>query len=469
MNLLLSYYIDKNSIEAWKTKYSGAGQKVIMYKFKGTNGRYLNSFDVKFKEFIAVEGIPRTEWPTYDNGQLLHKQYTVPMIETKLFYKENGIYYKSEKGKVFEKYLELDMNSDEKWLINFLLLMDSTIVNRENYLISRSVDISNIFNTYTSEVFSARACADLFINRSVFVGKRIKEIAYYDYLYLNAFYLEPEFLRLYSSASDQERKELHEYVYNNWETGNSNCCISQKFISTNYSVPELIDDLKIFMYSLQLSRVKYTNFESTINEIVRIYESDYDIDKEKVLEFIFDNRNIFEPILINVYNVEETEDIEDVDGDVNIDVSSITVDISSSTDYPEPRIDDTTIVGKQQLKSIFAMRKKIAREKSGYKCELETYKGCKYFTSKTTKQNYVEVHHFVPREFRNNFENSVDVLANYITLCPHCHRMIHLATDRERVDIIRFIYSQRKERLKRCGLEVQFEDLLSFYNVEGEI
>ena len=163
------------------------------------------------------------------------------------------------------------------------------------------------------------------------------------------------------------------------------------------------------------------------------------------------------------------EDIEDIDGDANIDVSSITVDISSSTDYPEPRIDDTTIVGKQQLKSIFAMRKKIAREKSGYKCELETYKGCKYFTSKTTKQNYVEVHHFVPREFRNNFENSVDVLANYITLCPHCHRMIHLATDRERVDIIRFIYSQRKERLKRCGLEVQFEELLSFYNVEGEI
>ncbi len=120
------------------------------------------------------------------------------------------------------------------------------------------------------------------------------------------------------------------------------------------------------------------------------------------------------------------------------------------------------------FKNYIAMRKKIAREKFNYTCELEMLNGCRYFTSKTTKHNYIEVHHFIPREFRNNFENSVDVLANYITLCPHCHRMIHLATDRERVNIIRYIYNQRKDRLKNCGIEVEFEDLLNFYNVENE-
>lgn len=290
----------------------------------------------------------------------------------------------------------------------------------------------------------------------------------YDYLYLNSFYLDPEFLKMYYEASDSDRKELHEYVYNNWNHRNCNCCLSQKFLSTNYSVPELIDDLKIYMYSLQLSKLRYTNFENTIDEIISIYDSDYDINKELVLNFVIENRNIFEPILINVYNVEDAEDIEDTEKENDIDSTDITIDINPDGDRPEPRIDDTTIVGKRQLKSIFAMRKKIAREKSGYKCELETYKGCRYFTSKTTKQNYVEVHHFVPREFRNNFENSVDVLANYITLCPHCHRMIHLATDRERVDIIRFIYSKRKGRLKNCGLEVEFEDLKNFYNIEEE-
>ena len=142
--------------------------------------------------------------------------------------------------------------------------------------------------------------------------------------------------------------------------------------------------------------------------------------------------------------------------------------LEESIDIPEPRIDDTTIVGKQMLKNIFAIRKKIAREKSNYKCELEEYKGCRYFTSKTTNHNYVEVHHFVPREFRNNYENSIDVLANYITLCPHCHKMIHLATDRERIDAIRYIFNQRKDRLESCGLHVELKDLLNYYNIESE-
>ena len=230
-----------------------------------------------------------------------------------------------------------------------------------------------------------------------------------------------------------------------------------------------IDDLKIFTFSLLMNKIKYTDFEDTIEAIVHLYSKDYDINEEAVRDFVLENKNIFEPILINVYKIEEEEDTEEEsEEDITIDPTTITVDITSTGDRPEPRIDDTTIVGKQQLRSIFAMRKKIAREKSHYTCELENYKGCRYFTSKTTNHNYVEVHHFVPREFRNNFENSVDVLANYITLCPHCHRLIHLATDRERIDVIRYIYNQRKDRLKNCGIEVEFEDLLSFYNVETE-
>ena len=221
------------------------------------------------------------------------------------------------------------------------------------------------------------------------------------------------------------------------------------------------------VFSKEFRKLKYNDFEETINQILKLYE-DYDIDSDKLLSFLIDNKNVFEPILMNVFKVEDIDDSEEETEEEIYDPRSINVDITYSGDRPEPRIDDTTIVGKQQLRTIFAMRKKIAREKSNYTCELEMLNGCRYFTSKTTKHNYIEVHHFVPREFRNNFENSVDVLANYITLCPHCHRMIHLATDRERVNIIRYIYNQRKDRLKNCGIEVEFEDLLNFYNVENE-
>ena len=465
MNILLSYYLDKNSIHEWKEKFSSAAQKLIMYKFKGTNGRYLTSFDTKFKEFLSVEGLSRNEWPTYDNGQLIHKQYTVPMIESKLFYKEEGIYYKTAKGKLYEDYLTLELNKDEKWLLNYLLLVDSTILNKENYIINRSLEINDILVNSTSDYFVAKACSEFFIDKNNIINQ--KDLAWYDYLYLNVFYLEPEFLRLYVSASENERNELKEFVYKNFEHRNSSCCISKKFLSTNYSVPEIIDDLKIFMFSLQINKIKYSDFESTMKSIVEMYSANYDINKSTILNFIFDNKYIFEPILMNLFKVEDVEDIEEnKEEDYCIDQLNIPVNIADMSDRPEARIDDTTIEGKQQLRNIFAMRKKIAREKSGFTCELETYKGCRYFTSKTTNHNYVEVHHFVPREFRNNFEYSVDVLANYITLCPHCHRMIHLANDRERIDAIRYIYNQRKNRLISCGIEVELEELFDFYNIE---
>ena len=53
MNLLLSYYKEKYTDEKWRKKYTSAAQKVIMYKFKGTNGRYLTSYDNKFKKFLG--------------------------------------------------------------------------------------------------------------------------------------------------------------------------------------------------------------------------------------------------------------------------------------------------------------------------------------------------------------------------------------------------------------------------------
>ena len=464
MNLLLKYYTEKYSIPEWKEKFTSASQKVIMYKFKGTNGRYLTSFDNKFKEFLEVEGKPRNEWPTYENGQLIHKQYTVPMIETRLFYKENGKYYKTAKGEVYEKYLNINMSDAEKWLINYLLLLDSTISNKENYIVNRSNEIQHIFNSNTSESFTNDATFKFLEDRNSI--QKYEDMAKYDYLYLNCFYLDEDFLQLYMTSSPEDRKELQQYVYNNLKSRNMNCCISKKFISTNYSVPEIIDDVKIYCFSVLLSNIKYSDFDNTIKAILDLYKKYYSYNEEIVLDFIKDHQNIFEPILINVFKVEENEEEELDEFSDKITIES--PKLEESIDIPEPRIDDTTIVGKQMLKNIFAIRKKIAREKSNYKCELEEYKGCRYFTSKTTNHNYVEVHHFVPREFRNNYENSIDVLANYITLCPHCHKMIHLATDRERIDAIRYIFNQRKDRLESCGLHVELKDLLNYYNIESE-
>lgn len=44
--------------------------------------------------------------------------------------------------------------------------------------------------------------------------------------------------------------------------------------------------------------------------------------------------------------------------------------------------------------------------------------------------------------------------------------MIHLAKDRERIDVVRYIYKQRKDRLCSCGIDIEFKELLEYYNIQ---
>lgn len=465
MNLLLTYYIEKNSIPDWKENFSSGATKLTMYAYKGTNGRSLTSMMNIFQNLEQVENKPRSEWPRKDTtGQEIHKQYTRPMLEAKLFYRENGIFHKTAKGIEYKKFIDTRFAEEEKWLINYLFLLDAFILNKENYLITRSNEIKNIFLKVLPEDYIDNITFS-FLKNSVTI-KNFEELVEEDYLFLNSFYRDPDFLKLFYEASKEERLELKKYILQNYKNQSYNCCISKKYKpGGNYTINMIKEDAKVYCLSILISKVKYSNFEQTIKAIIELYSQYFEFDKEIVLQFSVENKNIIEPILMNIYNVEELEDEKE-----EIDQDSQTIDTTNIdlSDRPEPRIDDTTLEGKRMLKDIFTMRKKIAREKANYKCELEEYKGCKYFTSKSTNHNYVEVHHFIPREFRNSFENSVDVLANYITLCPHCHKMIHLAIDRERIDVIRYIYNRRKERLEACGLDVDLKEIMEYYNVEEE-
>ena len=135
MNMLFNYYLDKNSIDSWVKDFSSAAQKVIMYSFKGTNGRLLTNFYNKYKKFKEVEGIPRNKWPVSSKtSQELHKQYTAPMKASRLFYEENGIFRQTAKGKVYEKFLSEELNEDERWLLSYIFLLDATFDNKDNYI-----------------------------------------------------------------------------------------------------------------------------------------------------------------------------------------------------------------------------------------------------------------------------------------------------------------------------------------------
>ncbi|MDM5358813.1 HNH endonuclease [Peribacillus sp. ACCC06369] len=87
-----------------------------------------------------------------------------------------------------------------------------------------------------------------------------------------------------------------------------------------------------------------------------------------------------------------------------------------------------------------------------------------FFKSATTGENYVEAHHLIPMEFQDQFENSLDVEANIISLCPLCHKTVHHATMEEIEPIIRELYLIRQNRLNKCNIGLEFEKLMGMYN-----
>ncbi|WP_413304434.1 hypothetical protein AA0X95_00995 [Bacillus sp. 1P10SD] len=97
-----------------------------------------------------------------------------------------------------------------------------------------------------------------------------------------------------------------------------------------------------------------------------------------------------------------------------------------------------------------------------YKCEYDESHSS--FTSKVTGKNYVEAHHLIPMEFQEQFNRSLDVEANIISLCPLCHKAVHHASLDKIEQIIRDLYQKRKDRLTKCEIEIDYKRLLSYYN-----
>ncbi|PFJ09917.1 HNH endonuclease [Bacillus thuringiensis] len=98
---------------------------------------------------------------------------------------------------------------------------------------------------------------------------------------------------------------------------------------------------------------------------------------------------------------------------------------------------------------------------ANYKCEIDL--NHEYFISKVTKRNYVEAHHLIPIGFQDDFQKSIDVEANIISLCAHCHKKLHHAEYKVIEPLIEKLYDARINRLNNCGITINKNELLNYY------
>ncbi|MEH7072877.1 hypothetical protein V7121_16630 [Neobacillus drentensis] len=83
------------------------------------------------------------------------------------------------------------------------------------------------------------------------------------------------------------------------------------------------------------------------------------------------------------------------------------------------------------------------------------------FTRRNSDLSYTEPHHLVPITYHNNFEVSLDVEENIVSLCCNCHKQIHLGKGFE--VMLEKLHNDRKDLLTRVGIDITLDELIKLY------
>lgn len=465
MALLLDYYQNmwNNTDIAKKYWQCGAQDYGSILWFMNTNFRTISqAFYNAYDELKDEVGNRASEFSLVaSHGQAKAKQYTVRMRQMWLYYiDENDRYQLSKRGRVFEKAMsDSRFSFAEKDLLCYLFLLAGEFNTTAKYLYKRT---NEMFSYYHDAGYSTNEILALqkdFLNEAYSDHINVADLAKKDYFYIANLYRpfrQIDFLKQLRIASNEDKIELKRYVQNNIQAHDPRCILSKKFeTSGNFNKPMIVECAWILYITKKVQLLGTISYDEFIASVVRFYEEIFTIDSAKVLSFITEHRDIFETIYNLLYDV-----------NLNFEQGLLTQEEITKV------IDPTDIQGQARQNQVSEVLKQMAKEKSNYRCILESSEDCAehYFTSKKENQNYVEVHHFIPREFASDFEHTIEILNNYVTLCPCCHRKIHHATDNERKHMIIEIYNQRKDLLERDGIHMPSKQkMLQYYKFDNVV
>jgi 5-methylcytosine-specific restriction protein A len=108
----------------------------------------------------------------------------------------------------------------------------------------------------------------------------------------------------------------------------------------------------------------------------------------------------------------------------------------------------------------------LAIAASSYSCEVDTEH--ETFTSRRTKERFVEAHHLVPMQYQGEFSFSLDIPENIVALCPTCHRKFHHSRFSELKSILGRLFSDRSALLKSREIDVELSAINEMYKGDVE-
>ena len=172
------------------------------------------------------------------------------------------------------------------------------------------------------------------------------------------------------------------------------------------------------------------------------------------------NNKIYEPFVKKYKQYIKTKGKAIEDDDADDVVTTIDVDQNESFGAPEykvePKPQSTNVVSKKYTRDAYKAKKAIFN--AGYECNID--KTHVSFKTKSGK-NYMEAHHLIPIGAQDDFNNSLDVDANIVCLCPNCHRKLHHGANIDN-ELLK-LFNDRKDGLKKSGIDITFDDLKKYY------
>ena len=453
---IFEYYTEKNKDSNWKTLYQSTAAKNFgkTFLYINTNYRSLYAFVDTFKKFLEYNNVDRSHWKLHEkHGQEEAKQWVVNMTHSKLFKRDKSVYSLTAKGAAFEDMIERDFDENTAWLLIYLFLSNSYFGLVPNY-VNKTCD--KVIAALVEAGYSYEDVIERIKNVLLRKNISVTELFETEIFWMLSFYRDKDFIYIFRNSSQAEKEMLYHYCVGNYKNRTYSDCISYKFKpSGQYAKNTFVDDLKTIYFSTLISKDKPQSLKDFVSSATTHYEAIYTIKKNIFEAFIKEHEDVFQIVFKEVFG--------DIEEDIVNDYEYTPREIKH---VKEEKIDDTTAKNEEQIKRMSSVLKRIAKEKANYKCELHDLNDCRYFTSKESNQNYLEIHHLVPREFSNEFEHSIEIIDNYTALCPHCHRLLHFATDRERIYALNYLFNKRHNALEQKNVVVSVKELKAFYGIE---
>lgn len=142
-------------------------------------------------------------------------------------------------------------------------------------------------------------------------------------------------------------------------------------------------------------------------------------------------------------------------------VEEVPVKKAAIEDKPKELVEKTRKESEKVQWGRMPLIAKRAIVQADFSCEVDT--AHEFFISSVTGENYVEAHHLIPLAFQSQFDKSLDVEANIVSLCAMCHKKIHHAQESEKFPMVEVLFDKRSERLKKCEIYIGKEDLKMRY------